>query len=228
MNFTLYALLFVSLLILGSLLALLLAALRILKQLHPSPSSRTRGIVVDPSAMGDMRLFELAQSGLLDERLIIPRFLLKDHPTAQEVARRLAASPHLHLRYSDTDFPEVKEIRDKLLKLARELEADLLYSDTTRFTPSAAQEVRTINLHELAHSLRPLKERGEYMNVAIARYGKDDNQGVGYLEDGTMIVVNGGAEHLGKVIRVCVLSVKPTVSGRIIFCNVAQDECIPT
>ena len=84
--------------------------------------------------------------------------------------------------------------------------------------------VRIINIHALSNALKPLMQRGEVMRIKIQRHGKEDRQGVGYLEDGTMVVVNGGGDFIGETITVHVLSVKHTTSGRMIFCNVAEDE----
>lgn len=198
-----------------------------------------KDILVDPSALSDPRLIELALSGLLDNRLMVPRFLLKDlyeqeearDETIQararlaiEVLRKLESIPELSLRYNDTDFPEVKEMMPKMLHLARLLNADVLTTDINRVQMASIEGVRIVNLHALSNALKPLMQRGEYLSIKIQRPGKEERQGVGYLEDGTMIVVNGAGEFVGRSIKACVLSVKHTTTGRMIFCNVAADQ----
>jgi uncharacterized protein YacL len=89
---------------------------------------------------------------------------------------------------------------------------------------AAIEGVRVINLHTLSNALKPLMQAGEHIKIKIQRYGKEPRQGVGYLEDGTMVVVNGGGEYIGEIIDAKVLSVKHTSSGRMIFCNAPDEE----
>jgi uncharacterized protein YacL len=84
--------------------------------------------------------------------------------------------------------------------------------------------ITVVNIHALSNALKPLMEGGELIRIKIQRYGKEPRQGVGYLEDGTMVVVNGGGDYIGDTIEARVLSVKHTTSGRMIFCNVADEE----
>ncbi len=199
---------------------------------------KTKEILIDLSALYDPRLIDLAASGLLDKHLLLPRFLLKelqeqeenpDEMTshrakrALEVVKKLESLPELGLRYQDTDFPDVKETHTKVFQLARLLDANILSADHNRVQQAQAEGVRVINLHSLSNGLKPLMQRGELMKIKIQRVGKEDLQGVGYLEDGTMVVVNGGGDYIGETIEVLVLSVKHTTSGRMIFCNVAED-----
>ncbi len=204
-----------------------------------SPEAQTtKEILLDLSALGDARILDLAASGLLDKRLVLPRFLLKelhrqegnaDETVASkakrsvEVVKKLESLPGLHLRYQDTEFPEVKEMPEKVLRLARLLDADVLSADINRIQMAQIEGVRVINIHALSNALKPLTQRGEILKIKIQRYGKDERQGVGYLEDGTMVVVNGGGDFIGKTITVTVLSVKHTTSGRMIFCNAAEE-----
>jgi uncharacterized protein YacL len=201
-------------------------------------SHKKRDILVDSSILMDSRIIDLASSGLLDHHLVLPRFILKEFyamaesgdETARSKARRcldvfkkLENIPTLDLRYADTDFPEVKESMSKLIRLARLMDANVITADISRIQQSSIEGIQIINIHTLSNALKPLSHAGEYINIKIQRYGKEARQGVGYLEDGTMVVVNGGAEHIGDVIKAQVLSVKHTSSGRMIFCN-ATDE----
>jgi len=195
--------------------------------------------LVDLSALSDPRMIDLAASGLLDKRLLLPRFLLKEIHRQEEqedeltslkakrtleVIKKLEILPHLHLRFQETDFPDVKDVTHKVLLLARLLDADVLSADINRIQMAQTEGVRVINLHALSNALKPLMQRGESLKIKIQRYGKAEQQGVGYLEDGTMVVVNGGGDYLGETIDASVLSVKHTASGRMVFCNMTAEK----
>lgn len=203
-------------------------------------SQKKKDIVLDPSILVDSRIIDLATSGLVDHQLILPRFTLKELYSQLEstdeatktkarrcldVIKRLENIPTLDIRYSDTDFPEIKDSTAKLIRLARLLDANIITSDINRIQQSSIESIegiRIINIHILANALKPLSQAGEYINIKVQRYGKEPRQGVGYLDDGTMVVVNGGAEYIGETIKAQVLSVKHTSSGRMIFCNAAD------
>lgn len=200
--------------------------------------NKKKDILMDSSILLDSRILDLAVSGLLDNHLILPRFTLKElyaqtengdenikarARRSLEVCKKLESMPNLDMRYSDTDFPEIKDPIAKLIRLARLLDANIITADINRIQQSSIEGILVINIHSLSNALKPLNQTGEHINIKIQRYGKEARQGVGYLEDGTMVVVNGGAEHIGETIKAQVLSVKHTSSGRMIFCN-ATDE----
>ena len=200
-------------------------------------SHKKKDVLLDPSILQDSRIIDLGSSGLLDHDLILPRFTLKELYANLEnadegvkakarrcldVVKRLESIPTLDLRYADTDFPEIKDPTAKLIRLARLLDANIITADINRIQQSSIESIegiRIINIHMLSNALKPISQQGEYINIKIQRYGKEPRQGVGYLEDGTMVVVNGGAENIGEMIKAQVLSVKHTSSGRMIFCN---------
>jgi uncharacterized protein YacL len=201
-------------------------------------SYKKKDILVDGSALLDTRIIDLAASGLLDHQLVVPRFLIKEFNANLEssdentkvkgrrcldAVKKLENIPTLELRYNDTDFPELKDQMSKLIRLARMMDANIITADLNRVQQASIEGIRIINIHLLSNSLKPLTQTGEHLNIKIQRYGKEPRQGVGYLEDGTMVVVNGGAEYIGETIRAQVLSVKHTSSGRMIFCN-SSDE----
>jgi len=205
-------------------------------------SSKTvkKDIVMDASVLTDSRVIDLATSGLLDNHLVFPRFVLKELFAMAEstdensktkarrcldVFKKLENVPGLNMRYSDIDYPELKDMMAKLLKLARSLDANIMTVDISRIQQSAIEDIKVININTLSNALKPLTQAGEYINIKIQRYGKEPRQGVGYLDDGTMVVVNGGAEYIGETIKSQVLSVKHTSSGRMIFCN-STDESL--
>lgn len=198
--------------------------------------SKKKDVVVDWTILSDSRIYDLASSGLLDDHLIIPRFMLKElyvmlesgdegiknkARRCLEVFKKLESIPTLDLRYSETDFPDIKDVSIKIMQLAQLLDANVITSDVSRLQQCAVEGVRIISIHMLSNALKPIA--GEQLNIKVQRYGKEPRQGVGYLEDGTMVVVNGGAEYIGESIKAHVLSVKHTSSGRMIFCNVAED-----
>lgn len=202
-------------------------------------NEKKRDILLDSSVLMDSRIIDLASSGLFDNHLVIPRFTLSemydlaehgeenDKSKARrtlEVIKKLESMANLNLRFSETDFQEFKDPISKLVHLARIIEANILTTDINRVQQSTIEGVRIINLHSLSNALKPLTHSGEFLSIKIQRYGKEARQGVGYLEDGTMVVVNGGADYIGEVIKTQVLSVKHTSSGRMIFCNAYEEE----
>lgn len=204
-------------------------------------SHKKKDILIEMSALTDSRMIDLASTGLLNHHLILPRFLLKELYSMSEspdesarnkarrsleVVKKLESSPTLDLRYVDTDFPDVKDPMTKLIRLARFLDANIITSDINRIQQSFHEGVSIINIHMLSNALKPITQTGEFINIKIQRYGKEPRQGVGYLEDGTMVVVNGGAEYIGETIKAQVLSVKHTTSGRMIFCNTSEETLL--
>lgn len=201
-------------------------------------SQKKKDLVVDISTLADPRIIDLASTGLLNHQLVIPRFVVKelyaqselgDETTRNkakrslEVVKKLELMPELEMRYHETDFAEVKDMMGKVIRLARLLDANILSSDISRVQMGSIEGITVVNIHALSNALKPLMEGGELIRIKIQRYGKEPRQGVGYLEDGTMVVVNGGGDFIGDTIEARVLSVKHTSSGRMIFCNVADE-----
>lgn len=204
-------------------------------------SQKKKDLLVDSSVLSDARIIDVATTGLLDYQLVVPRFLVKEIYVQSElgdeiskakarrsldVLKKLEAISHLELRYNDTDFPDVKDIQGKLIRLARLLDANILTADISRIQISSIEGITIINIHALSNALKPLMQTGELIKIKIQRYGKEPRQGVGYLEDGTMVVVNGGGNYIGELIDSQVLSVKHTTSGRMIFCNALDEESL--
>lgn len=205
-------------------------------KLNP-PAAKKTDLLIDTSILMDGRIIELANSGILDHHLIFPRFALKELNTladstdetlktkgkrALEILKKLETMPTLDLRYSDVDFPETDSIA-KLVQLARLLNANIITGDISRLQQAIVDGIRVINISIPTNILKPLTQAGEFLNIKVQRYGKEPRQGVGYLDDGTMVVINGGAEFIGETIKTQVLSIKHTASGRMIFCNSVTD-----
>ena len=199
-----------------------------------SVDRKKKDILLDPSLLTDSRLFDIARSGLIDNQLVVSSFCLEElrhtvetgdesaKTKAQgglEIFKKLEALPGLDLRIVDIDFPEQKDLYTKLIRLARKLNANILSADISKLQQFDLDDSKIININLLSATLKPLASAGEHIQIKIQRFGKELRQGVGYLDDGTMVVVNGGAEYIGKTIKVVVLSIKPTSSGRMIFCN---------
>lgn len=205
-----------------------------------SPTTeKKKDLIIDSSVLADARVIDVSATGLLDHQLVMPRFVIKElYALAEigdefskskarrclEVIKKLEGVPELELRFNDTDFPDVKETQGKLLRLARLLDANLLTADISRIQMASIEGIRVINIHTLSNALKPLMQAGEFIKIKIQRYGKEPRQGVGYLDDGTMVVVNGGGNYIGEIIDAKVLSVKHTTSGRMIFCNAIDEE----
>lgn len=202
-------------------------------------AQKKKDLLIDSSILADSRIIDLASSGLVDHHLVIPRFTIKELYAQVEMGeeitkvkakrcietlKKLEDIPALELRYNDTDFPEIKDQASKLFRLARLLDANILTADISRVQSASIEGIKIINLHALSNALKPLMQAGEQIKIKIQRYGKEPRQGVGYLEDGTMVVVNGGGDFIGEIIDAQVLSVKHTSSGRMIFCNAFDQE----
>lgn len=197
-----------------------------------------KDILLDSSILTDTRIIDLATSGLLDHHVILPRFILNElylqseshdeqskikAKKSLEVVKKLEEIPHLHLQHIDFDFPETKDIISKLTRLARHLDANIITADISRVQQSNVEGLQIININLLSNALKPVATTGEFITIKIQRFGKEAGQGIGYLDNGTMVVVNGGGSYLGETVKAQVLSVKHTSSGKMVFCN-AFDE----
>lgn len=204
-------------------------------------AQKKKDILLDSSVLLDPRIIDLASSGLLDHHLILPRFTLKELQMqaeagdengkskarrALDVIKKLESIPTLDMRYSDADFTDAKDLTTKIARLARHLDANVLTADISKIQQASLEGIRIINIHFLSNALKPITQSGEFITIKIQRYGKEPRQGVGYLDDGTMVVVNGGAEYIGETINAQVLSVKHTSSGRMIFCNATEESML--
>lgn len=202
-------------------------------------AQKKKDLLIDSSILSDARIIDLCTTGLLDHQVIIPRFIIKElyaqveshdehlrykAKRSLETVKKLENIENLGLRYHDTDFPEVKDSVNKMIRLSRLLDSNILTADISRIQIASIEGTKIINLHSLSNALKPLTETGEFIKIKVQRYGKEPRQGVGYLEDGTMVVINGGGNFIGEVIEAQVLSVKHTSSGRMIFCNALEGD----
>ncbi|MGE3954480.1 MAG: TRAM domain-containing protein [Parachlamydiales bacterium] len=196
-------------------------------------------LLLSPSALTDPRLVDLAASGLLDRRLILPRFVVSElyaqseYPDEGvrlrgrkgiEAVQRLQGLAHLEMRAAEAEFPDAHDPFQKLVRLARLSRANILTADPTPIQLAPEEIVRVVNLNTVAQALKPIAQGSESFVIKIQRYGKGRDQGVGYTEEGAMVVVNGGGDYIGEEVKVRVISMQQTTAGRIIFCNLEEEE----
>ncbi len=197
-----------------------------------SKGQSNRTILLDTSVIIDGRVADIAKTGFLPGTLLIPRFVLNelqyiaDSPDGlrrargrrgMEVLAELQKATSVVVRISDIDVDGVREVDDKLVILARQMKCPILTNDYNLNRIAELQGVVILNINELANSVKSVVLPGELMEVNVLQEGKEVNQGVGYMEDGTMVVVENGNKYLGKVIPVTVTKVLQTAAGRMIF-----------
>jgi uncharacterized protein YacL len=195
-----------------------------------SPSNRT--ILLDTSVIIDGRVSDIAKTGFLPGTLLIPRFVLNelqyiaDSPDSlrrqrgrrgMEVLAELQKASAVVVRISDVDVEGVREVDDKLVILARQMKCPILTNDYNLNRIAELQGVLILNINELANAVKSVLLPGELMSISVIQEGKEVNQGVGYMEDGTMVVVENGNKFLNKEITVTVTKVLQTAAGRMIF-----------
>ena len=188
--------------------------------------------LLDTSVIIDGRITDIAQTGFLEGRLLVPHFVLAElqyiadssDPLRRNRGRRglevlniLQKEPLVDIEFIDEDVPEVNEVDAKLIRLARKREAAIMTNDYNLNRVAQLEGVRILNLNNLANALKPVVIPGEEMEVLVIKEGKEQNQGVGYLDDGTMIVVENGRRFINQTVSVMVTSVLQTSAGRMIF-----------
>jgi uncharacterized protein YacL len=201
-------------------------------------SSRTGDkILVDTSAIIDGRIADISETGFLFGSLVVPRFVLEELQhiadsadsmrrnrgrRGLEILQRLQRDPAITVEISDADPEAIHEVDAKLVKLARQWHCPIITNDFNLNRVAELQGVKVLNINELAHAVKPILLPGEEMSVKIMQDGKEPGQGVGYLDDGTMIVVEGGKAYMGSAVDVTVTRVLQTVAGRMIFAHPKQ------
>jgi uncharacterized protein YacL len=191
-----------------------------------------RTILLDTSVIIDGRVADIAKTGFLPGTLLIPRFVLNelqyiaDSPDGlrrargrrgMEVLAELQKATSVLVRISDIDVDGVREVDDKLVILARQMKCPILTNDYNLNRIAELQGVIILNINELANAIKSVVLPGELMEINVIQEGKEANQGVGYMEDGTMVVVENGNRYLNQLIHVTVTKVLQTAAGRMIF-----------
>ncbi|HKR13595.1 MAG TPA: TRAM domain-containing protein [Pyrinomonadaceae bacterium] len=188
--------------------------------------------ILDTSVIIDGRIADVAETGFLTGSLIIPQFILRelqqvaDSPDSSKRQRgrrgldmlnRLQNNSSLDIQIVETDFPSVREVDLKLIELGKQLDAVIVTNDFNLNKVSQLRGVSVLNINELANALKPVVLPGEAMRVFILKEGKEYNQGVAYLDDGTMVVVDNARRLIGKNADIAVTSVLQTTAGKMIF-----------
>jgi uncharacterized protein YacL len=193
--------------------------------------------ILDTSVIIDGRIADICETGFLDGTLVVPQFVLRELQQVADssdslkrnrgrrgldVLQRIQKMSNAQVQIVETDFPEVREVDLKLIELARRMSGKIVTNDFNLNKVAQLRGVAVLNINELANSLKPVVLPGEVLRVFILKEGKEAGQGVAYLDDGTMVVVDQGRRALGKTIEVTVTSVLQTTAGKMIFCRWAD------
>jgi uncharacterized protein YacL len=188
--------------------------------------------LLDTSVIIDGRILDIFKTKFLEGRVVIPRFVLKElqqiadstDPIKRQRGRRGLDILHMiqkevgqAITIHEEEFPEFPEVDAKLVKLAKLLEAKIMTVDFNLNRVASFQGIKVLNINELANALKPVVFPGEHMQIKLLKEGKEYNQAIGYLEDGTMVVVEDARKLIGQEVKVVVTSVLQTQAGRMIF-----------
>jgi uncharacterized protein YacL len=188
--------------------------------------------VLDTSVIIDGRIADICKTGFLEGTLVVPHFVLRELQQIADsadsakrnrgrrgldVLEKIKSVPGITVQIVEKDYPDVKEVDLKLIELAKELTAKIVTNDFNLNKVSQLRGVEVLNINELANALKPVVLPGETMKVFILKEGKEYNQGVAYLDDGTMVVVDNARRMIGKTIATQVTSVLQTTAGKMIF-----------
>jgi len=190
--------------------------------------------VLDTSVIIDGRIADICETGFLEGTLVVPQFVLRELQQVADssdslkrnrgrrgldILQKMQKMAGVAVQIVETDFPDIREVDLKLIELARKLGGKIVTNDFNLNKVAQLRGVPVLNINELANSLKPVVLPGELMKVFIIKEGKEQGQGVGYLDDGTMVVVDQAKKALGRTIEVSVTSVLQTTAGKMIFCR---------
>ncbi len=210
---------------------------KIITSFQPSDDRRSYKLL-DTSVIIDGRIADICDTGFIDGVLVVPQFVLRElqyvadsaDPLKRnrgrkglDILQRIKRSPRVNVTISDTDFPSVREVDHKLIELARNMGAKILTNDFNLNKVAQLRGVDVLNINELANALRPVVLPGETMKVFILKEGKEPNQGVAYLDDGTMVVIDNARKQIGKSAEIIVTSVLQTTAGKMFFGRFASE-----
>lgn len=194
--------------------------------------NRRQPKILDTSVIIDGRVADICEAYFLEGVLVIPQFVLRelqlvaDSPDSLkrqrgrrglEVLQKMQKMPHLEVEVAEDDFPQIAEVDMKLIELAKRYDAKIVTNDYNLNKVATLQGLDVLNVNQLANALKPVVLPGEAMRVFILREGKEYNQGVAYLDDGTMVVIDGGRRAINKTVDIIVTSVHQTTAGKMIF-----------
>jgi uncharacterized protein YacL len=203
-----------------------------LVSLFQATGPQRRYKILDTSVIIDGRIADVCETGFVDGALVIPQFVLKELQLVADsgdsmkrnrgrrgldILQKIQKMSGIEVIVSDVDFPEVREVDLKLIELARTLNGKIVTNDFNLNKVAQLRGVDVLNVNELANALKPVVLPGEIMKVFILKEGKEYNQGVAYLDDGTMVVVDNARKMISKTIEIVVTSVLQTTAGKMIF-----------
>lgn len=195
--------------------------------------------ILDTSVIIDGRIADIVETGFLGGVLIIPEFVLQElqhiadspDPTRRvrgrrglDIIKRLQQEKMIEVRIDRQDFDNLSDVDAKLVALALRLNAKIVTNDYNLSKVAEVQGIRILNINQLANALKPVVLPGEVLRLQILKEGKEQGQGIAYLEDGTMVVVENASRHLGKEVEVSVTSILQTTAGRLIFTTLKDGE----
>ncbi len=201
--------------------------------------SKRQKVILDSCALIDGRIIEIVNSGFIADQLIIPQFILNElqlladgsdtHKRERaryglDIAHQLQDASSVPVAIDRTVFAQASAIDDKLVLLAKKVNARLYTTDFNLGKVAAVEGIKVLNINELVQSLRPISLPGETLTIKIIQKGSNQGQGVGYLEDGTMIVVDGAARHIGRAVPVTVTRMHQTMAGKMVFGQVREER----
>jgi len=193
---------------------------------------RQDSVILDTSVIIDGRVADISQTGFISGTMVVPRFVLDelqhiaDSPDVLrrnrgrrglDILNKMQKDSRAPIEIMETDFEDIREVDSKLVRMAQELDCPILTNDYNLNRVAELQGVRILNINELANAIKAVVLPGEVLRVQIIQDGKELGQGVGYLDDGTMIVVEDGRRHINSVVEITVTRVLQTVAGRMIF-----------
>lgn len=195
--------------------------------------------ILDTSVIIDGRILDIIKIDFLEGELIVPQFVLEelqhiaDSPDdlkrergrrGLDIINEIKESPKASLTITDKDYPDIKEVDSKLLKMATDLNAKIFTNDYNLNKVAEVQGITVLNINDLTNALKPIVIPGELLEVEVIKEGKGREQGVGYLSDGTMVVVEDGVDYIGKTIQATVTSVLQTSAGKMIFVRARLED----
>lgn len=196
-------------------------------------------IILDTSVIIDGRIADICKTKFLEGRFVIPRFVLKELQQIADssdalkrnrgrrgldVLNKIQKSANIDIKIHEQDYPEIKEVDAKLVKMAKMIDGKILTNDYNLNKIAELQNVTVLNINELANALKPVVLPGETLSLRLLKEGKEFNQSIGYLDDGTMIVVDQSRHLIGKAVTVVVSSVLQTAAGKMIFAELRPDR----
>ena len=202
-------------------------------------ASGTEIILLDTSVIIDGRIADMCETGFISGQVVVPGFVLKELQAIADSSdalkrnrgrrgldalNKIKKSTSVNVKVHDLDFHDISAVDAKLVKMAQELSARIFTNDFNLNKVAELQGIRVLNINALANALKPVVMPGEMMSVKILKEGKEENQGVAYLDDGTMVVVDNGRKLIGQTVPATITSVLQTQAGRMIFAKVTDEE----